>query len=113
MSNEPMSDDELAAIHADNTYEFYHSHIAVGDIAKLLAEVKRQRAVIAEQQAQIAAMRPVVEAVAKLDARESRENPVYTNDVVLHSDDINTLWVRDQARAYVAQYPATATGEGE
>ena len=34
---------------------------------ELLAEVERQRAVIAEQQAEIAAMRPIVEAVASHD----------------------------------------------
>jgi hypothetical protein len=43
-------------------------------------------------------LREIAQAVADLDARESFETPLGKRDIVLHSDDLNVLWVREQAR---------------
>lgn len=124
-NNEPMTDERLAEIDAywNLIYHGYYMpdipeppdtlHDAICHILELRVEVDRLRAREQALAAENAAMRPVVEAVAKLAARETAENPIYSRDLVLHSDDINVLWLREQARAFVAAHPATATGEAE
>src|SRR5690242_6000123 len=69
-NNEPMTDERLQTIreriYGDSAWE--HDAGIANDVLldrlALLHEVERQRGIIAEQQEQLAAMRPMVEAVA-------------------------------------------------
>jgi len=82
-------------------------------IPALLMEHERQRAVIAEQQAEIAAMRPVVEAVADIENSDASAC-LQLCDTMYLTTPTESAWrvqhrancVIEQARAYVAQHPA-------
>lgn len=104
----PMTDAQLAEINNlkasvafDGIHVDFDEETAWFAILDLRREVARQRAVIAEQQAELAAMRPIVEMVAKWGIGGGMPVEYYY-----------------QARAYVAAHPATTTtetveGEGE
>ena len=120
MADEPMSDERLAVIHGVLSVAKMDA-TTHGLVWELLAEVERQRAVIEQQQAEIAAMRPVVEAVAT----HGMYTPFYPPDgpalygcdwchararkldAIKHTDGCEMT----QARAYVAQHPATRVTE--
>lgn len=108
--SEPMSEERLAEIREDwaSGYAFriedqelvMRHHAAITD---LLAEVERLRA-------EVAAMRPIVEAVAL--GKQKRGNHVVCIcsapfDDNHHENDCPIA----QARAYIAQHPATGEGE--
>ena len=110
MSNEPMTGERLEQIRnrvtslvADGWFQRDNQTsgeiILASDLYALMDEVERQRAVIAEQQAEVTAMRPIVEFVKKLVQYPGMaKNP---RDLLAQAE--NAL---EQARAYVAQHPA-------
>ena len=132
--SEPMSEERLAEIREDwaGGYAFrvedqelvMRQHAAITDLLAeverlrdqvdtladeydLLTEVERQRAVIAEQQAEIAAMLPVVEAVATMEREYSEDSKSWVLVPPLTNRNLFTVRLLEQARAYIAQHPAT------
>jgi len=87
-------------------------------LEELERENHRQRAVIAEQQAEIAAMRPIVEAVADIENSDASAC-LQLCDTMYLTTPTESAWrvqhrancVIEQARAYVAQHP-TSDGSG-
>src|SRR5690348_4615699 len=103
---EPMTDEELEEID-----EWLHDGEGVSfeQQVRLADDVERQRAVIAEQQAQLAAMRPIVAAVAEHIGGYVSEhfrqcafcaNGAIESRVIAHADDCEVT----QARAYLAAH---------
>ena len=114
---EPMTDEELEEID-----EWLHDGegVSFGQQVRLADEVERQRAIIAEQQAQLAAMRPIVAAVAiEIDPEDDHffcSRCVSTAGLwlghtheMVHEPDCIVV----QARACLAAHPETTTAESE
>ncbi len=131
-NDKPLTDERLAEIAAywESVYHNYYEpdiqeppdtlHDAICHVDELLGVIRSQRAVIEQQQTEIATMRPVVEAVAgELTAiywnRETHRFCCRWCDAShkLHMSQIEHAsdCPYEQARAYVAQHPATGEGE--
>ena len=117
MSNEPepMSDELQQTV--DNWLASGHkapTQAQIHAIMALLDEIERQRAVIAEQQAEIAAMRPIVEAVADIEKSDGSAC-LQLCDTMYLTTPTESAWrvqhrancVIEQARTFVAQHPAS------
>lgn len=108
VNNTPMSDEQLEEID-----ELLHNNEQVPtDLVRLLAsEVERLRS-------RDAALLPIV---TMLSACEAVQHPTFIaggiDGVLLYHLTINVLWMREQARAFLASHPAAgqvaASGEGE
>jgi len=117
---EPMSEERLAEITRGHRNATSGGTFWTADmwIEELLAEVERQRAVIAEQQAEVTAMRPIVEAVADIENSDGSAC-LQLCDTMYLTTPTESAWrvqhrancVIEQARAYVAQHP-TSDGSG-